>query len=82
MSFSIEFHARSRIHAKSRLEVYKASLPAPIFAFISTALDSMEPVKDAQRVILVKAHGHLCAGGTWSPHSTAQLEVRPIDIPD
>ncbi|QQO37462.1 hypothetical protein JJC00_18715 [Bradyrhizobium diazoefficiens] len=82
MSFSVEFYARSRLHAKRQLEVHKSSLPAPVFAFLSSAIDNIQPAKDAQRAIFVKATGHLCEGGTWSPHSSATIEVKPIDIPD
>jgi len=83
MSFSVHFNARSRNHALHLLESYhKSSLPAPVHAFIKSALENMQPVKDAQRFILVEAHGHLCEGGTWSPHSTATIKVQPIDIPD
>ncbi len=40
------------------------------------------PPADAQRAIVVEATGHLCEGGTWSPHSTANIKVQPIDFPD
>lgn len=82
MSFSIEFYEKSPAAAKRRLEAAKSSLPAPVFAFIAAAIDNMQPAKDAQRVIFVKAHGHLCEGGTWSPHSSADIKVQPIDLPD
>lgn len=83
MSFSTEFTARSRNHALQMLETQKAHLPAPIFDFIAIAINNMQPPRDGfTRAVVVKAHGHLCAGAQWSPHSTIQLEVRPIDIPE
>lgn len=82
MSFSVEFYARSRLDAKRQLEVYKSSVPAPVFAFLSSAITNMQPATNAQRAVHVKAIGHLCEGGTWSPHSSATIEVKPIDFPD
>ena len=83
MSFSIEFHARSRVHALRLLEVHKSSVPAPVFAFIQTAIAGQSPLKEgATRSIHVKAHGHLCdSDGSYSV-SNAEISVKPIDIPD
>lgn len=83
MSFSIEFTARSRSHALQMLETHKAHLPAPVFDYLAIAINNLPPTRDGfMRAVHVKAHGHLCSGPGWSPCSTAQIEVRPIEIPD
>lgn len=82
MSFSLSFVARSRLHALRLLEDRKSSLPAPVHAFIKTSIENMQPPKDAQRVILVEASGHLCDSSGSSSYSSATLKVQPIDIAD
>lgn len=82
MSFSFYLNARSRIDALRQLEHRKSELPGPVHAFIKTAIENIQPAKDAQHAIVVEATGHLCEGGTWSPHSTANIKVQPIDFPD
>lgn len=83
MSFSVQFHARSRAHANKLLDIHKTSMPAPVHGFIQAAIDNLAPLKEgATRYIKVHAHGHLCdSAGSYSV-STATIEVTPIDIPD
>ena len=82
MSFHFEFTARSRNHALTLLETHKAHLPAPVFDYLAIAINNLPPpMRDTSQIVQVKAVGHLCSGGdgAWS---TAQLEVKPVTIPD
>jgi hypothetical protein len=81
MSFSCSFVARSRLHAL-RLLGERKDLPAPVHAFLKSAIENMPPVKDAQRVILVEVSGHLCESGNSSAYSSAAIKVQPIEIQD
>lgn len=82
MSFHVEFYARSRIHARRLLELHKSSLPAPVMAFLSAAIDGVPPHKEgAARILKVHASGHLCGGSDYEV-SSADISVTPIAIPD
>jgi hypothetical protein len=83
MSFHVEFHARSRAHANKLLEIYKASMPAPVHAFVQASIDNLPPLKEgATRYIKVYANGHLCDTAGSYTISKATIEVTPADIPD
>lgn len=82
MSFSLSFTARSRAHALRLLEQRAKDLPVPVAGFLKTSLENMQQPRDAQRVILVEASGHLCDGASSSAYSSATIKVQPIDIPD
>jgi hypothetical protein len=80
MSFSFEFNARSRKHALELL-AGQTNVPDTVRAFVKTAIENIQPPAAGYlRLVLVKAHGHLCEGGTWSPHSSASITVQPVDI--
>jgi hypothetical protein len=80
MSFSFEFNGRSKKHALELL-AGQTNVPDPVRKFLQTAIENIQPpAAGYQRIVLVKAHGHLCEGGTWSPHSTANITVTPIDV--
>lgn len=82
MSFHVTFTARSRCHALQLLEPHKPYLPAPVFDYLAIAINNLPPPsRDTSQAVRVKAIGHLCSGGDGS-HSTAQLEVEPLTIPD
>lgn len=82
MSFSTSFVARSRLHALRLLEERKSSLPAPVHAFIKISIENAQPVKDAQRVFIVEASGHLCDSNSSSPYSNVTIKIQPLDIQD
>ena len=83
MSFSVHFNARSRMHALRLLELQAAQLPTPVLSFIKTSIENLPPARDATRIILVEAHGHLCdSSGSSFSQSSATIKVTPIDIPD
>jgi hypothetical protein len=81
MSFSVSFHARSRNHALRLLEQRAAQMPLPVLSFIKSALENLQPPRDATRTISVEATGHLCNGSDYNL-SSATIKVTPIDIPD
>lgn len=82
MSFHMTFTARSRVHALQLLEKQREYLPVPVFDFLAQAISNLPPpTRDTSQAVRVKAIGHLCSGGD-GPHSTAQLEVEPLTIPD
>lgn len=82
MSFRVEFTARSRNHALQLLETHKASLPAPVFDFVSIGINNLPPQpRDHSQIVYVKAFGHLCSGGDYAL-SSAEIEVKPTTIPD
>lgn len=83
MSFSVEFHARSREHAKRLLDLQSAQLPTSVLSFLKASVDAVPPVRDGfSRVFHVKAIGHLCQTPSDYAISTADIKVLPIDIPD
>lgn len=82
MSFSLNFTARSRLHALRLLEKHAASLPTPVLNFVKTAIENAIPPKDCQRVFQVEASGHLCDGSGSYAASSATIKVTPVDIPD
>lgn len=83
MSFRIEFHARSRAHAKRLLDQHKSALPEPVFDFLLAGINGLSPLKEgAQRVLRVYAYGHLCTGDGSYAVSNAELGVTPIEIMD
>lgn len=88
MSFSFEATGKP---AAMREYVAKVYAPGSVKAFILVAIDGMTVGQEATEtkaaikpflgdddLIYVKAQGHLCEGPTWSAHTTAQIEVRPI----
>lgn len=82
MSFNVEFVARSRSHALQLLERHKAALPAPVFDFVAIGINTLPPPRrDFSQIVSVKAVGHLCSGGDYAV-STAQIEIKPTEIPD
>lgn len=84
MSYHVDFHARSRAHAKRILfERHRSVLPEPVLAFLNAALDALPTLKEgSERILRVYAHGHLCSGeGSWGD-SNAEIGVTPIEIPD
>lgn len=82
MSFSVQFQARSRLHALRLLDQRAAQLPTSVLAFIKISIENLPPVRDAQRFILVEASGHLCDSASSFQTSSATIKVQPIDIPD
>ena len=83
MSFSVEFHARSREHAKRLLDVYSAQLPTSVLNFVKASIDGLPPLRDGYgRIVHVKANGHLCNSDGSYAVSTANIAVTPIEIPD
>ena len=81
MSFSFGFTARSRKQALAMMEV-QTNVPDAVRAFVVTAIENIpDPPPEIQRIVIVNAHGHLCAGKSWSPHSNATIEVKPLDFP-
>lgn len=82
MSFSVHFNARSRSHALRLLAERSSGLPTSVLSFLKTSIENGIPPKEAQRVYLVEAHGHLCDSSSSSPTSNATIKVTAIDIPD
>ncbi len=81
MSFSCQLTARSRAHALQQLE-QQTHLPSAVRSFLETAVRNIPVARDATRVILIKAHGHLCERDGDYAVSSASIEVTPIDVPD
>jgi hypothetical protein len=83
MSFSLGFSGRSRIHALALLQERKASLPAPVYAFLQTAIENIGPAQGHElRAVEVSATGHLAEDKGSHSHSTSTLSVKPIYIQD
>jgi len=81
MSFSLHLTARSRAHALQQLEK-QSHVPLSVRSFIDTALRNIPAAADITRVILIKAHGHLCERDGDYAVSSASIEITPIEIPD
>lgn len=81
MSFSFNFIARSRQHALELLgRQSAANCPETVRSFVAIAIENMPDPKDGiVRLIKVAASGHLCVGKEWSAHSSASIEVSPIE---
>jgi hypothetical protein len=80
MSFSFDFNARSRKHALELLE-RQTHIPEPVRSFVKTAIENMSPpTEDIQRIIMVRANGHLCDGPQWSSSSSLNIEVKPVVV--
>lgn len=82
MSFSLNFTARSRLHALRLLDLHSGSLPTPVLAFVKLSIENMPPARDAQRIIQVEVSGHLSDSGSSYQNSFTNIKVTPIDIPD
>jgi hypothetical protein len=83
MSFSVEFHARSREHAKRLLDLHSSQLPTSVLSFVKASVDGLPPLRDGfSRIVHVKANGHLCNSDGSYAVSTATVAVTPIEIPD
>lgn len=82
MSFSVQFNARSRLHALRLLEQRSSGLPTQVLSLLKTSIENIQPLKDHQRAIQVEAHGHVCDSSSSSPNSNATIKVTAIDIPD
>jgi hypothetical protein len=83
MSFSLAFTARSKSHALALVEQYKSSVPAPVCAFLKTAIENIGPQSGQElRAVEVSATGHLAdSAGSYS-YSNGELKVRPHFAPD
>lgn len=83
MSFSLGFTARSKSHALALLEGRKTSVPAPVHAFLKTAIENIGPQSGQElRLIEVSASGHLAEDGTSYSQSGGTLKVQPYFTPD
>lgn len=82
MSFSFHFVARSRAHARQKLERV-THIPESVRSFVIDAIATLPDVDDA-RVIEVRASGHLLpiGAGCTADHANASIEVRSIAATD
>lgn len=83
MSFSLGFTARSRSHALALLEQRRSSVPAPVHAFLETAIKNVGPQSGTELgAIEVSATGHLAESSSDYSISSGTLSVKPVHAPD
>lgn len=82
MSFSFQFVARSRVHARQKLDRI-THIPEPVRAFIICAIDRLRDT-DEVRVIKVSASGNLRPADAdyASDDACASIDVRSIAATD